>query len=212
MKPGDVLHVRLINHLAQSTNIHFHGLAVSPQGHSDNAMTPVPPGQTWDYVVNIAADHNPGLYWYHTHAHGFAERQLMAGLSGMLMIDSPHDRVLSQAPIKERLMGLKDFQADSDGNLYRVLKAYHRDIRTINGQLNPTIRIRPGEVQLWRLANISANIYSATMRWATCRCLIDHLTSITRDVVDSRVRIRLPSLLPSGRRTFSKQRNSLIRN
>jgi suppressor of ftsI len=31
--------------------------------------------------------------------------------------------------------------------------------RTINGQLNPTIRIRPGEVQLWRLANVSANIY-----------------------------------------------------
>ncbi|MGW4733208.1 hypothetical protein ACWEQC_29265 [Streptomyces shenzhenensis] len=31
--------------------------------------------------------------------------------------------------------------------------------RTVNGQLKPTIHIRPGEVQLWRPANISANIY-----------------------------------------------------
>lgn len=31
--------------------------------------------------------------------------------------------------------------------------------RTVNGQQNPVIAIRPGETQLWRLANIGANIY-----------------------------------------------------
>ena len=32
LKPGDTLHFHLINHLPQATNVHFHGLGVSPQG------------------------------------------------------------------------------------------------------------------------------------------------------------------------------------
>ena len=32
-------------------------------------------------------NHNPGLYWYHTHRHELAERQVMGGLSGGLVID-----------------------------------------------------------------------------------------------------------------------------
>jgi FtsP/CotA-like multicopper oxidase with cupredoxin domain len=159
VKPGDVLHVHLVNHLDQTTNIHFHGLAVSPLGHGDNAMLSVMPGKEWDYEIPIPANHNPGLYWYHTHAHGFAERQLMAGLSGLLVIEGFQDEEPGLASLKERLFALKDFQADEDGNLYRVLKAYHRDLRTINGQLMPRIDIQPGETQLWRLSNQTANTY-----------------------------------------------------
>jgi len=159
VRPGDVLHVRLVNHLDQSTNIHFHGLKVSPSGHADNSMHPVMPGETWDYVIPIPADHPPGLYWYHTHAHQFAQRQLMAGLSGTLVIEGFQDELPELAPLKERLMGLKDFQADENGGLYRVLKAYHRDLRTINGQLMPRIDIAPGETQLWRLSNQTANTF-----------------------------------------------------
>jgi len=159
VKPGDVLHVHLVNHLDQATNIHFHGLAVSPLGHGDNAMKAILPGESWDYEVPIPADHNPGLYWYHTHAHGFAERQLMAGLSGMLVIEGFETQAPGLAALKQRLFALKDFQADSHGDLYRVLKAYHRDIRTINGQLMPRIELQPGETQLWRLSNQTANAF-----------------------------------------------------
>ncbi len=159
VKPGDTLHVTLINHLKQVTNIHFHGLSVSPKGHGDNAMKAIAPGESWDYEIDIPADHRAGLYWYHTHAHGFAERQLMAGLSGMLVIEGFQKAEPELAPLKERLFALKDFQADSHGDLYRVLKAYHRDIRTINGQLMPRIDIQPDETQLWRLSNQTANAF-----------------------------------------------------
>jgi len=159
VKPGDVLHVHLVNHLAQGTNIHFHGLSVSPGGHADNSMYVVPPGQSWDYEVPIPADHNPGLYWYHTHAHGMAQQQLMAGLSGMLVIEGYQDRQPELLPLKERLFALKDFQADGKGRLYRALKGYHRDIESINGQLMPKIEMQAGETQLWRLSNQTANIF-----------------------------------------------------
>ena len=159
VKPGDVLHVHLVNHLAQGTNIHFHGLSVSPQGHGDNSMYVVPPGQEWDYIVEIPADHNPGLYWYHTHAHGMAQQQLMAGLSGMLVIDGSADRQPELLPLKERLMALKEFQFDREGRLYRVLKAWHNDIESINGQLMPNIAMQAGETQVWRLSNQTANTF-----------------------------------------------------
>ena len=32
-------------------------------------------------------------------------------------------------------------------------------MRTVNGQVNPTIAMRPGEVQLWRIANVGADIW-----------------------------------------------------
>src|SRR6202163_895457 len=159
LKPGDVLHLRLINHLPQATNLHFHGLAVSPQGHGDNSMHMVGPGETWDYVIPIPKDHAPGVYWYHTHAHGFAERQLMGGLSGTLLIEGFQEEVPATAPLRERLMALKDFSPDRKGNLNKVPKPYNVVIKTINGQLMPRIDIQPGETQLWRLSNQTANAY-----------------------------------------------------
>ena len=159
LKPGDVLHLRLINRLPQATNIHFHGLEVSPKGHGDNAMHMVGPGETWDYVIPIPKDHPPGLYWFHTHAHGFAERQLMAGLSGTLVIEGFQDEVPATKLFKERLFALKEFSPDSNGNLNSVPKPYNRDIKTINGQLMPRIDIQPGETQLWRFSNQTANTY-----------------------------------------------------
>ena len=62
VKPGDTLHFRLTNHLAQATNVHFHGLGVSPEGHGDNSMHMVKPGDAWEYVIAIPQDHPPGVY------------------------------------------------------------------------------------------------------------------------------------------------------
>ncbi|RAK61295.1 multicopper oxidase family protein [Phenylobacterium hankyongense] len=159
LNPGDVLHLRLINHLPQATNMHFHGLAVSPQGHGDNAMHMVGPGETWDYVIPIPKDHPPGVYWFHTHAHSFAERQLMGGLSGTLVIEGFQDEVPATKPLKERLFALKEFSPNPKGDLNRVPKPFNRDIKTINGQLMPRVDIQPGETQLWRFSDQTANTY-----------------------------------------------------
>ncbi len=159
LKPGDVLHLRLVNHLPQATNIHFHGLEVSPKGHGDDSMHMVGPGQSWDYDIPIPKDHPPGLYWFHTHGHGFAERQLMGGLSGTLVIQGFQDEVPATAPLKERLFALKEFSPDGKGELNRVPKPFHAVIKTINGQVMPRIDIRPGETQLWRLSDQTANTY-----------------------------------------------------
>jgi suppressor of ftsI len=159
VKPGDVLHLRLINHLAQATNVHFHGMEVSPQGHGDDSMHMIAPGDTWDYEFAIPKTHPPGVYWFHTHAHSFAERQLMAGLSGTLVVEGFQDQVPATKPLQERLFALKEFAPDRKGDLDRVPKPFNTVIKTINGQLMPRIDIRPGETQLWRFSDQTANTY-----------------------------------------------------
>ncbi|MFT9472533.1 multicopper oxidase domain-containing protein [Streptomyces sp. 11-1-2] len=61
--------------------------------------------------------------------------------------------------VTEHTIALKDFQVRGDAVKTEGLKIGAPTNRTVNGQLKPTIHIRPGETQLWRPANISANIY-----------------------------------------------------
>ena len=158
VRPGDLLRVRLVNQLNQVTNLHFHGLEVSPLGAGDNMGVLVGVGQSHVYEIRIPRNHRSGVFWYHTHAHGFSERQLMAGLSGMLIVDEPEGAKPAFPGVREQLFVLKNFQASPDGDVYRVLKGYRRDLRTINGQLMPRIEIHPGEKQLWRFSNQSADL------------------------------------------------------
>lgn len=163
VRPGDQLHLHLINHLPQATNIHFHGLNVSPKGHGDNSMHMVAAGDAWDYEIAIPKNHPPGLYWFHTHAHDAAERQVMGGLSGTLIVEGFQDAIPATQPLKERLIALKEFSPDENGKLNRVPKPVHLVIKTINGQLNPQIDIQPGESQLWRFSDQTANTYFRLM-------------------------------------------------
>lgn len=159
LKPGDTLRLHLVNHLPQATNVHFHGLGVSPEGHGDDSMRMIGPGESWDYVIPIPRDHPPGIYWFHTHGHDFAERQLMGGLSGTLVIEGFQDEVPATKPLVERLMALKEFSPSHRGRLNKVPKPVNGLIRTINGQLDPEIAMRPGETQLWRLSGQTADAY-----------------------------------------------------
>jgi len=159
LRPGDTLRMHLVNHLPQMTNVHFHGLAVSPQGHGDDSMHMIKAGESWDYIIPIPKDHPPGVYWFHTHGHQAAERQLMGGLSGTLIIEGFQDEVPATRPLVERLMALKEFSPNGQGRLNNVPKPGHGSIRSINGQVDPVIAMRPGETQLWRLSGQTANAY-----------------------------------------------------
>jgi FtsP/CotA-like multicopper oxidase with cupredoxin domain len=157
VRPGDTLRMHFTNHLPQITNVHFHGMAVSPLGHGDNAMHLIGPGESWDFVLPIAKDHPPGVYWFHTHGHDFAERQVMGGLSGTLVIEGFQDEVPATKPLTEHIFVLKEFSPGKKGQLNKVPKPQFGQLKSINGQVDPRIDIRPGETQLWRFTAQSAN-------------------------------------------------------
>src|SRR5262249_53943166 len=70
VNPGDTLRIHYVNQLAQETNLHTHGLHVSPLGNSDNVLLIIPPGASNDFEIKLPGNHPQGLYWYHPHRHG----------------------------------------------------------------------------------------------------------------------------------------------
>lgn len=160
IQPGDKLELRMTNRLDKYTNVHVHGMHVSPSGNSDNVFIHIHPGETFRYSYTFKKNLAPGTYWYHSHAHPMAAKQVAGGMSGVIVVDGLKRYLpASLRNITEHVIALKDFQVQGDAVKTENLKISGTTNRTINGQLKPVIAIRPGEVQLWRLANISANIY-----------------------------------------------------
>lgn len=73
-------------HCFNGSNLHSHGLWVSPSGNSDNVMTAIGPGVGFQYEYNIPATHPAGTFWYHPHQHGSTALQVSSGMSGALII------------------------------------------------------------------------------------------------------------------------------
>jgi hypothetical protein len=69
-EPGDTLNLTVINDLDQVTNLHTHGLHVSPLGNGDNVLVAANPGDTLSVSIKIPDDHFIGQDWYHPHLHG----------------------------------------------------------------------------------------------------------------------------------------------
>src|SRR3989442_8795102 len=87
VQPGDVIRLRLVNALDETTNLHMHGLAVSPLANSDNVFLHLAPGHTQDYEIHIPAAHPPGLYWGGGGARGRWGEEGGKGMSGALIIE-----------------------------------------------------------------------------------------------------------------------------
>lgn len=155
---GDYLQITNVNKLPdQPTNLHTHGLHVSPKGQGDNVFVNSPSGNTFTNKYKIPMDHIPGQYWYHPHRHMYVTNQVAAGMAGTIIVnaDTPEEREL--AKYRTRLMVFQQFQV-ADGAVQGAGSNSSAPLLTyVNGQLQPVVDIRPGEMQRWRLSNMQAN-------------------------------------------------------
>jgi len=65
--PGEQVDLTLVNHLATPTDLHFHGMHLSPVGYQDDVGITVDPGQQLRYQLQIPQDQPLGTFWYHDH-------------------------------------------------------------------------------------------------------------------------------------------------
>jgi FtsP/CotA-like multicopper oxidase with cupredoxin domain len=156
LEPGDHLCIRLVNDLppappdatyaaadpamlaANPTNLHTHGLLVSP--HTPTKADPTygdyvyvleypagkqpkmqMPGMTTtgepiQYDIFIPRDHPSGLYWFHPHSHGLSQNQIAHGMGGILTIGEPSD-YLELHGQQIRHLVLKDIQVEKNGTV-----------------------------------------------------------------------------------------------
>jgi FtsP/CotA-like multicopper oxidase with cupredoxin domain len=73
-------------HCFNGTNLHSHGLWVSPSGNSDNVLLSINPGVDFEYIYNLPLDHPAGTFWYHSHRHGSTALQVSSGMAGALIV------------------------------------------------------------------------------------------------------------------------------
>ena len=65
---------------AQFTNLHFHGLHVTPRERSpygNNVLVELPNGKS-RFRVRIPPDHDQGTFWYHAHLHTCTDDKVSA--------------------------------------------------------------------------------------------------------------------------------------
>ena len=111
LAPGERLRLHLRNRLDQATNLHFHGMHVSPLPPGDDVLMHVPAGEEFTYEIDVPADHARGTYWYHSHQHGTSEAQVFAGLSGVLIVEGLEDLLpAALRDVPQRVLALKDVQ------------------------------------------------------------------------------------------------------
>jgi suppressor of ftsI len=184
--PGDVLKITYINDLpAKSpetcainpcmdmTNLHFHGLTVSPNAPQDDVLTMLAkPGQVLHYSVEIPRDHEPGLFWYHTHPHGESHRQVLDGMSGAIVIEGIERYFPEVNRLRERIIVVRGRSLEHEPNAAALTQDVEipsgpcgraagsaSEIFTVNGAVRPRIEIAPQERQFWRIVNASADRY-----------------------------------------------------
>ncbi len=159
---GDVVHVNLVNKLPLPTNLHVHGLHVSPEGHSDNIFVSVDPLQQFHYTYQIPLDQSPGTDWYHPHYHPLVDAETTGGMLGGIIVEGGLDNVLPNIP--QRLIVIHGGKPTPiNGKTLPIPGTKPGQIKPppapgpaellVNGVYQPTLHIRPGELQRWRIAN-----------------------------------------------------------
>ena len=159
IKAGDRMKVYLFNQLPpeqgecgppntencpNTTNLHTHGLHISPTGNSDNVLLEIPPGEDLQFQFDIPDNHHAGTFWYHAHRHGSTASQLREGMAGALIIEGDIDQVPDIKVARDQVFLFQQLRIPFD-NPDNQLPT------TINGQLEPVLALKPGEVQRWRL-------------------------------------------------------------
>jgi FtsP/CotA-like multicopper oxidase with cupredoxin domain len=160
-----------------TTNLHYHGMHVSPVGNSDNVLLAIAPQSKFAYEVKVPANHPVGSYWYHAHAHGSTSIQVGSGMAGTIIVeDNPATtpKALLAANAREKIFVLQTLLYDEKGRLAKIAALFPGPSKptptqcdkasgnegtwpcskrriTINGQIVPIITMKRGEVQRWRL-------------------------------------------------------------
>ncbi|MDY6803407.1 MAG: multicopper oxidase family protein [Cyanobacteriota bacterium] len=195
VNPGDKIRISLKNRLPENpapnpeddncpnnfntTNLHFHGLHVSPASICENSVNqkkilssddlllevlpqfsdePDKPNVRvfcHEYLVWLPKFHAPGTHWYHAHRHGSTAIHVSNGMAGAIIVkEPPEDRIVDET--RDKVWIMQEVLGENDSDIY-CKPTTHESEFLINGQYQPTITLQAGEVQRWRFINATSS-------------------------------------------------------
>ena len=184
VQPGDTMNITINNmlppntdqsdcnpflpHKINSTNFHTHGLHVSPAGNSDNVLLEMLPSTTTELEIAIPANHPGGTHWFHPHKHGSVDIQVTSGMGGTIIVEGAIDQVPEIAAAREFVLVFNELNLNNEGEVEDpdidttdIGDVFPSDVTyyTVNAQLNPILRVQPGEVFRLRMVNATIGTF-----------------------------------------------------
>jgi FtsP/CotA-like multicopper oxidase with cupredoxin domain/peroxiredoxin len=89
------------------TNLHTHGLHISPKDPADNIYVSIYPYRSHQFEYRIPENHPSGTFWYHPHRHGSVAMQLTGGMAGALIVEGDLDEIPTIKHARERVLVLQ---------------------------------------------------------------------------------------------------------
>jgi len=162
LREGDHVIIHFRNELPEPTTVHWHGIHL-PFESDGSPFHPIKPGESKDYDFTVRPG-TAGTYWYHPHPDQRTGFAIGKGLFGAIVVHAADDPLPQLA---EKLLILSDNRFLQDGAIDFPEPASHHGsideengregpVLFVNGQVMPTLRIRSGEMQRWRVVNSSA--------------------------------------------------------
>jgi len=156
VKAGEKLNVHLHNDSEQPTNLHVHGLHVSPRQPSDDVLLDIEPTEGYPYQYELPADHPGGTFWYHAHRHMLSDNQVFGGQFGMLVVRGALDELPGVKGLPERAFIMSQMQV-VDGKVADADSSSLSDqVTLVNARYQPKLTMPVGGTQRWRLINTSS--------------------------------------------------------
>ena len=163
VREGDHVIIHFRNALPEATTVHWHGIHL-PFESDGSPFHPIKPGETHDYEFTVRPG-TAGTYWYHPHPDRRTGFAIGKGLFGGIIVRAADDPL--PASIPDKLLILSDNRFLQDGAIdFPDAMSQHGGIDEengregpilfVNGHVMPTLTIRSGEVQRWRIVNASA--------------------------------------------------------
>lgn len=184
VRPGETIRVHLKNQLppnpdqdsadqgnypqrVNTTNLHVHGLNVSPKNNSDNVLLSILPGDSLDYEFVLPKHHASGTYWFHPHQHTSTWAQVSSSLAGSIIVEDNPDPGITDPNLlsmESKVFVFSMFRYDTVTNSVAAPRRLRKSTMfspltgidspvLVNGVMDGTVTMRPGEIQRWRLIN-----------------------------------------------------------
>ncbi len=147
------------------SNVHTHGLHVSPMSPSDDVLRLVNGSYCGDYVYAVPGDHMGGTLWYHPHHHGSTFLQVSGGAWGLLLLDDSKDNVpAGVAGMTERqlVVGFLDPTVAGTGG-DTLISGSLSPTWTVNGTVQGNLCTPANEWQHWRVLLADADAMDKTL-------------------------------------------------
>lgn len=162
--------------LLNMTNLHTHGLHVSPTGLKDNVWLDVMPGESLSVTFPLPENHMGGNHWYHPHHHHATSVQAGGGMHGALVVEDPKGTLPPEyEAMEEKIMVLSLVNLESllrleewgSGDLWKNSNPrFKYDKRkdepklVVNGQYSPMITMESGKWYRFRMVYAAVEWYS----------------------------------------------------